>query len=86
MRSLRFDDKGEAEGTHTIGIEKMLVDYAVEAERLSLVDSAEYHAVLDNALDSGRLNVNALLLRVSRRHTVNRNTENIKRAFGEGCT
>ena len=85
VRPLRFDDRVEAEGAHTISIEKMLVDYAVEAERLSLVDSAEYHAVLDNALDSGRLNVNALLLRVSRRHTVNRNTENIKGAFGEVC-
>ena len=76
IRSLSYDDQQTPESFILIP-EAVLVDYAIESERLMLIDSTEFRMVFENILQTGRINISALLRRISHRKTENPNINTI---------
>ena len=72
IRPLLYDDRQTPE-SFLLRPEEFLVDYAVESERLMLIDSTEFCIVFENMLRSGRINISALLRRAAHRKTDNAN-------------
>ena len=54
-------------------IEKIVVDFFVEAAALNLVDEDEYYRTLGNVLTSGRIDIGALLNYAKRRKLKTKN-------------
>ena len=76
IRPLIYDDQQTPE-SFILSPEAILVDYAIESERLMLIDSAEFRIVFENALQTGRVNLSALRRRISHRKTENPNINTI---------
>lgn len=57
----------ESSSGHFADIEKILVDFLVEASALNLMDDDEYYRLLDNVLMAGRIDIGALLNYARRR-------------------
>ena len=76
IRSLSYDDQQTPE-SFILSPEAVLVDYAIESERLMLIDSTEFRMVFENILQTGRINISALLRRISHRKTENPNINTI---------
>ncbi len=72
IRPLLYDDRQTPESFDLLP-EELLVDYAVESERLMLIDSTEFRMVFENMLRAGRINISALLRRAAHRKTENPN-------------
>jgi len=76
IRPLLYDDQQTPE-SFFLQPEELLVDYAIESERLMLIDSTEFRIVFENMLRAGRINISALLRRIAHRKTENPNINTI---------
>ena len=65
IRPLIYDDSQSADSF--LQIENILVDLAIEAEALSLMDETEYSCILNDAAVSGRIKPGVILRRLARR-------------------
>jgi hypothetical protein len=67
VRPLIVDDNGKNQPDHQLSIEKILVDLAIEADYLPLMDNEEFSIVTENILLSGRLNPAIITTRIAHR-------------------
>ena len=68
IRPIIYDDRKNA-ADPCLYIENILVDLAIEAEKLSLMDETEYAGILDNIATSRRIKPGIIARRMTRRKT-----------------
>ena len=72
IRPLIYDERKYAPEDSFLQIENILVDLAIEADALSLMDVTEYSGILNNIAVSGRIKPGVILRRISRRKVKSR--------------
>ncbi len=80
VRPILYDDRKFA-AAPCLHIENILVDLAIESEALSLMDGAEYSAIMDNVAASGRIKPGVIVRRLTRRKVQNGYGDILRRYF-----
>ncbi|MEI3040942.1 MAG: DUF6577 family protein [Victivallales bacterium] len=83
VRPILYDDRKFAEDP-CLHIENILVDLAIEAETLSLMDESEYSTIVNNVASSGRIKPGVIARRLTRRKVKNGYCDILRRYFQMG--